>query len=213
MKPHVQTWKLIHKTENGSGQGTGRASDLLRGEVAARPGWKPDQEPGDSNGTWTVPRADGVDPHAGSQLTARGDPLKHPAARNRESSRSAGPSRAGQLRAPAAQEGAVTLRTPRPRRAVMHKVPKRFSSLRALLSSLLPHQTLPFWGHISKLLGGGSHLPHEALGAPSPRAFCAASNATASAAPGAARRCCAGAGWLVAGPGPLARPRPRHLAR
>lgn len=113
MKPHVQTWKLIHKTENGSGQGTGRASDLLRGEVAARPGWKPDQEPGDSNGTWTVPRADGVDPHAGSQLTARGDPLKHPAARNRESSRSAGPSRAGQLRAPAAQEGAVTLRTPR----------------------------------------------------------------------------------------------------
>lgn len=148
MKPHVQTWKLIHKTENGSGQGTGRASDLLRGEVAARPGWKPDREPGDSNGTWTVPRADGVDPHAGSQLTARGDPLKHPAARNRESSRSAGPSRAG-------QEGAVTLRTPRPRRAVMHKVPKWFSSLRALLSSLLPHQTLPFWGHISKLLGVG----------------------------------------------------------
>lgn len=159
MKPHVQTWKLIHKTENGLGQGTGRASDLLRGEVAARPGWKPDQEPGDSNGTWTVPRADGVDPHAGSQLTARGDPLKHPVARNRESSRSAGPSRAGQLRAPAAQEGAVTLRTPRPRRAVMHKVPKWFSSLRALLSSLLPHQTLPFWGHISKLLGGGRTYP------------------------------------------------------
>lgn len=41
----------------------------------------------------------------------------------------------------------------------MHKVPKWFSSLRALLSSLLPHQTLPFWGHISKLLGGGRTYP------------------------------------------------------
>lgn len=212
MKPHVQTWKLIHKTENGSGQGTGRASDLLRGEVAARPGWKPDQEPGDSNGTWTVPRADGVDPHAGSQLTARGDPLKHPAARNRESSRSAGPSRAGQLRAPAAQEGAVTLRTPRPRRRHAQGTQMVLQPQGAVVLSPPPPNT-PFLGPHFQTAGGGSHLPHEALGAPSPRAFRVASNATASAAPGAARRCCAGAGWLVAGPGPLARPRPRHLAR
>lgn len=178
-----------------------------------RPGWKPDREPGDSNGTWTVPRADGVDPHAGSQLTARGDPLKHPAARNRESSRSAGPSRAGQLRAPAAQEGAVTLRTPRPRRRHAQGTQMVLQPQGAVVLSPPPPNT-PFLGpHFQTAEGGGSHLPHEALGAPSPRAFRVASNATASAAPRAARRCCAGAGWLVAGPGPLARPRPRHLAR
>lgn len=154
MKPHVQTWKLIHKTENGSGQGTGRASDLLRGEVAARPGWKPDRELGDSNGTWTVPRADGVDPHAGSQLTARGDPLKHPAARNRESSRSAGPSRAGQLRAPAAQEGAVTLRTPRPRRRHAQGTQMVLQPQGAVVLSPPPPNT-PFLGPHFQTAGGG----------------------------------------------------------
>lgn len=124
-----------------------------------RPGWKPDREPGDSNGTWTVPRADGVDPHAGSQLTARGDPLKHPAARNRESSRSAGPSRAGQLRAPAAQEGAVTLRTPRPRRRHAQGTQMVLQPQGAVVLSPPPPNT-PFLGpHFQTAGGGGRTYP------------------------------------------------------
>lgn len=124
-----------------------------------RPRWKPDREPGDSNGTWTVPRADGVDPHAGSQLTARGDPLKHPAARNRESSRSAGPSRAGQLRAPAAQEGAVTLRTPRPRRRHAQGTQMVLQPQGAVVLSPPPPNT-PFLGpHFQTAGGGGRTYP------------------------------------------------------